>query len=111
MNINDLILKLDLIKITEFKLIDKIISGGYTSDLLSDVIANAKKDNLWITIQTHVNTIAVASLKELAGIIVVKGKAPDLDTLIKADQEKIPLFNTYMNAYQISGKLYELGIR
>lgn len=111
MNNNKIIEKLGLKTVTKFKLKYKNVTGGYTSDLLSDVIANSKKDNLWITLQTHVNIIAVASLKELAGIIIVKDKEPDEDTLQKAEQENIPIFSTDMNAFLISGRLYELGIR
>jgi len=111
MNINEIIDKLGLKPVTKFKQKDKNVSGGYTSDLLSDVIANSKKNNLWITLQTHVNIVAVASLKELAGIIIVKDRAPDDDTLQKAEQENVPIFNTDMNAFQISGRLFELGIR
>jgi hypothetical protein len=87
------------------------ISGAYTSDLLSDVIANSKKDNVWITMQTHLNIAAVAMLKELTAIIVVMNKEIDNDTVKKAEQEKINILKTGMTAYQVSGKLYELGIR
>ncbi|MCX6555994.1 MAG: hypothetical protein NTW95_00945, partial [Candidatus Aminicenantes bacterium] len=48
---------------------DQQVTGGYVSDLLSDVIANAEEGSLWITVQRHLNIIAVAQLKKLAGII------------------------------------------
>jgi len=90
---------------------DRNISGAYTSDLLSDVIANSKRDNVWITLQTHLNTVAVATLKELSAIIIVLNKEIDNDTLAKAKEEKINILKTSMTAYQVSGKLYELGIK
>jgi len=111
MKLSELINKLNLKKVTEYFDGDRLISGGYTSDLLSDVIANTKKDNVWITLQTHVNIIAVATLKELAAIIIVMNKEIDKDTIEKAEQEKIAILKTDMTAYQVSGKLYELGIR
>ena len=42
------------------------VRGGYASDLLSDVMANAQDADAWITMQKHVNTVAVAQLKGLA---------------------------------------------
>ena len=90
---------------------EREVSGGYTSDLLSDVIANSKKDNVWITMQTHLNILAVANLKELSAIIIVMGKDIQEDTKIKAEEEKITILKTDLTAFQISGKIYELGVR
>ena len=87
------------------------ISGGYASDLLSDVIANSKKDNIWITLQIHENIVGVASLVELAAIIIVNGREPDETVLKKAAKENIPILLTKLPAFEIVGKLYDLGIR
>jgi hypothetical protein len=84
------------------------VTGGYTSDLLSDVIANSKQGNLWITLQIHQNIIAVAKLKELAGIIIVNNRKPDEDTIGKAKEENVPLLCSAEMAFEISGKLYGL---
>ncbi|MCX7833873.1 MAG: serine kinase [Ignavibacteria bacterium] len=89
---------------------EKSVTGVYTGDLLSDVIANAKKDNLWITIQTHLNIIAVATLKELAAIIIVMNKPISDEVKNKAIEENVILLSTGAKSYEISGKLYELGI-
>ena len=56
--------------------INREIKGGYTSDLLSDVMGNAQEGNLWITLQPHKNVMAIASLKELSAVILVKGYKP-----------------------------------
>ncbi len=90
---------------------DVIISGGYTSDLLSDVMANGKKDNIWITLQTHLNITAVASLKEIAVIIIVMNREISNETIEKAIEEKITILTTPLTSFQISGKLYASGIR
>lgn len=82
------------------------VTGAYTSDLLSDVIANSKKNDLWITLQTHQNIIAVAKLKELAGIIIVNNREPNEETVQKAEGENVPLLVTSLTAYEASGKLY-----
>ena len=111
MKLEEITDKLSLEKGTRYFDGGRNISGAYTSDLLSDVIANSKKDNVWITLQTHLNIVAVAVLKELSAIIIVMDKEIDKDTLKKAREEKINILKTSMTAYQASGKLYELGIR
>lgn len=90
---------------------DTVISGGYTSDLLSDVMANGKKDNIWITMQTHLNITAVASLKEIAAVIVVMNREINKETLDKANEEQITILTTPLTSFQITGKIYEYGIR
>jgi predicted transcriptional regulator len=82
------------------------ISGGYVSDLLSDVMGNAAENEIWITLQTHQNVVAIASLKDLAGIIFVKGFEPDEDSLKRSREENIPLLGTELSTFEIAGKLY-----
>lgn len=91
--------------------LNREVSGGYASDLLSDVMANSRKDNIWVTLQIHQNIVGVASLKELAGIIIVNGRKPEEDTLEKAKKENIPILLTELPTLEIAGRLYELGIR
>jgi len=90
--------------------LEREVSGGYASDLLSDVIANARKDNLWITLQAHHNVVAIATLRDLAGVIIVNGKRPDGDVIEKADAEGVPLLLTPRSAYETAGMLFRLGI-
>jgi hypothetical protein len=85
-------------------------TGVYIGDLLSDVIANGKAGNVWVTMQVHVNIVAVAVLKELAAIIIVQNREPSEDTLKKAVEENVPIFVSKLSAYQLAGKLYNLGI-
>ncbi|MDR0661004.1 MAG: serine kinase [Prevotellaceae bacterium] len=84
------------------------VSGGYTSDLLSDVMGHANAGDVWITLQTHKNIAAIASLKEVAAVILVKGFEPDTDTLAQANEEGIPLLGTTDETFEITGKLYRL---
>ncbi len=84
------------------------VTGGYTSDLLSDVMANSKGKNLWITLQTHENIVAVAKLKDLAGIIIINNRKPDEETLKRAKDEQVTLLASGESAYSITGKLYGL---
>ncbi len=108
MKLKEVIEKLQLKVLTAKDRLDVEVTGGYSSDLLSDVIANSKEGNLWITLQTHQNTIAVAKLKDLAGIIIVNNRKPDEDTLRKAEEENIPLLSGEEMAFDISGRLYAL---
>jgi hypothetical protein len=84
--------------------------GGYAGDLLSDVIANSKTGDVWITMQVHANIVAVAVLKELSAIVLVNGRKPSEDTLKKATEEKIPILVSKLSAFETAGKLYDLGI-
>lgn len=84
------------------------ITGGYVSDLLSDVMGNAEEGMVWITLQTHLNVMAIASLKDLAAIVLVNDFGPDEDTRLKSDAEQIPILTSPMSAFETAGKLYEL---
>ena len=86
------------------------VTGGYASDLLSDVIAHSRKGNIWVTIQTHPNIVAVATMKELAGIILTGGREPDSSTLQKAEEEEIPILVSSLFTFELVGKLYQMGI-
>ncbi|UCC39076.1 MAG: serine kinase [Candidatus Aminicenantes bacterium] len=108
MKLKEVIEKLQLKVLISQENLDLEVTGGYTSDLLSDVIANSKKGNLWITLQIHQNIIAVAKLKDLAGVIIVNNREPDEETLRKAKEENVFLLRSEEMAFEVSGKLYEL---
>jgi hypothetical protein len=74
-------------------------------------MANTKDGYIWITLQTHQNIVAVATLKELSGIILVNNRTPDADTLKKADEEGIPILVSSLSAFEIAGLLYNLGLK
>jgi predicted transcriptional regulator len=84
------------------------VTGGYVSDLLSDVMGNADADQIWITLQTHKNVLAIASLKDLAGVILVSDNRPEPDTEAQSNEEEIPILGTSLPTFEISGKLYEM---
>ncbi|WP_347838310.1 DRTGG domain-containing protein [uncultured Draconibacterium sp.] len=82
------------------------ITGGYVSDLLSDVMGNANEGQVWITLQTHQNVMAIASLKELAAVILVKGFEPDEDTVAHSNEEGIPVLGTDKATFEMAGNLF-----
>lgn len=110
MKLSEMVLRLDLEVKSENAQLDNEITGGYASDLLSDVMAKAQKGNIWITLQVHQNIVAVAILKELAGIILVNNRQPEEETLQKAAQEKMPILVSKLSTFELAGKLYQLGI-
>ena len=85
-------------------------SGGYTSDLLSCVMAGAKPGNLWITLQAHINIVAVAALGDIAAIIITENALPPEDVIEKANQQNVTLLSTPLGNYQIAGQLWDLGL-
>ena len=108
MQVKDIITALDLKVFGGSQGLDREITGGYTSDLLSDVMGFAENGKVWITLQTHKNVIAIASLKELAAVILIKGNDPDTDMLAQAKEEGIPVLGTNEEAFEITGKLFNL---
>lgn len=87
------------------------VTGGYASDLLSNVMGQAGSGSVWVTMQGHKNIVAVASLAGLAAIVVAGGARPDADTIEKAESESIPLLVTDLSVFEFVGRLYTLGVR
>ena len=111
MKLNDLVEKLGLEVMSARGNLGNEVTGGYASDLLSDVMGHSREGQLWITLQVHLNIVAVASMKDLAGIILVNGREPDEDTLLKAEDEGIPVMGSALPAFELIGRLHDLGIR
>ena len=108
MNVKDVQQALGLRIFGGEKGLDREVSGGYVSDLLSDVMGNATEGMAWITLQTHLNVMAIASLKDLSVVILVNGNRPEEDMLEKANEENIPVLGTKLSTFEITGKLYQL---
>jgi hypothetical protein len=109
--LNELVRQLEMDVKSAVQNLSREVSGGYASDLLSDVMAHAGKDYLWVTLQIHQNIVAVAVLKELAGIVIVNGRQPEQETLAKAESEGVPILGTQLATFEIVGRLYGLGLR
>jgi serine kinase of HPr protein (carbohydrate metabolism regulator) len=108
MKVRELVEKLNLKVLSGESGLDRDIDGCYVSDLLSDVMGNAEMGNVWVTLQTHKNVMAIASLKELACVILVKGLTPGDDTVEQSNEEGIPFLSTDMQTYETVGKIYQL---
>ena len=86
------------------------VTGGYASDLLSCVMAGAKTGNLWVTMQGHPNVAAVASLLNLAAVVVSEGSPVDPVTIQKAEENGVVLLSTPLDTFTTVSKLAALGV-
>ena len=107
MTVKEIIDKLGLQCLNEANL-DTEVTGAYASDLLSDVMGNARSGQIWITMQTHKNVSAIASLKDIPAVILVRGNQPDEDMLEHAKDEEICILVSQDATFQVCGKLYAL---
>lgn len=109
MKVQELANRLELRPAT--RVFDKDVTGVYISDMVSDVIANAKAGDLLVTAQAHANVIAAANLVDTCAVVVTQGKTLGDDVVKMAEKAEIPVFTTSMNRWQVASKLYEAGIR
>ncbi len=110
MKLKEIVDRLQLTVKTGAGLLDREVTGGYASDLMSDVIANAREGDLWVTLQIHQNIVAVAIMKSLAGIVLINGRVPEPETVQKGEAEGIPIMVTDMPAFELAGRLFALGV-
>jgi serine kinase of HPr protein (carbohydrate metabolism regulator) len=111
MRLIDIVSELDLKVITDGGNIEREITGGYASDLMSDAIAHANAGELWITLQVHQNVIAIASMKEIGAVVLTQDRTPLAETVEKAEAEGIPVLASSLSAFELIGRLYKIGIR
>jgi len=109
MKVQEVADKLELKNMT--RVFDHEVTGVYISDMMSDVIANAKAGNLLATVQIHSNVIATANLIDLPAIVVTQGKMPTDDVVKMAEKAEITIFTTDLSRWQLATRLYEAGIR
>ena len=108
MTVQDVVDKLGLTVFSGSQGLSTTVAGGYASDLLSDVMGHADAGYLWITLQAHKNVMAIASLKELAAVVLIKGIVPNDETIALSNQEGIPVLGSALETFELSGKLYGL---
>lgn len=112
MTLQEIIEKLELTVLTDEKDFTRVVpTSGYASDLLSCVMAGAKARGLWITLQAHINIVAVAALLDLSAIIITEGALPDAATIAKANQQSVILLATTRSTYPVVGDLWQMGLK
>jgi len=87
------------------------IERGYASDLLSDVLAHAPEGGVLVTLQVHLNVIAVASHAEMAAVIFAGGRRPEDDVCAKAVVEGLALYVSPADTFDVVGRLFALGVK
>lgn len=88
------------------------VEDGYTSDLLSDVMANAPENSVLITIQAHKNTVAVAGLAGISAVVLCNGREAPADMIEAAEEENILIISTKESQFRASvriGNLLDTG--
>ena len=111
MTVAEIVNRLDGRLVAGHRRADASIRGGYASDLLSDVMANAHEGDLWVTLQRHANIVAVASVRELAGIVLVSGRDPEEAAVARAEEEGVPIVVTPLSTFEVIGRLHAAGLR
>jgi predicted transcriptional regulator len=106
MKVSEIVKELNLEVITSSDNLEREVTSCYVSDMLSDVIAHAKRGSVWVTMQKHLNIVPVAMVNDLSAVIIVHGRIPDQETILKADAENLPLLVAQTDAFQVTGKLY-----
>ena len=101
------------VKETGFKVIcmpspEKEIDGAYIGDLLSWVMGNANSSNLWITIMSNINIVAVATLTDISCIVLAEGVCPDADALSTAEAKGINRLSTSLSSYEAAISVSQL---
>lgn len=109
MTTQDLIDRLQLKPLSTFE--QREVKGVFISDMVSDVMANARSGDLWLTVQTHKSIVPAANLVDVAAVVITSGKEVPEETVQLASKFGIPILWAPMSTFALAGKLYELGLR
>lgn len=110
MKISELVKSLELEVVTGEDSLAREVVGGYVGDLLSVVMGKAMEDQVWVTVQSHINIIAVASLINVSCIIVSEGFEIDEDAVNRAKDEDIVLLKSKLSSFEVCQQLTKLGV-
>ena len=108
MKILEIVKALDLLVVAGHNSIDTDAGGVYICDLLSWVMSHAQRRDIWITVQSNINIVAIASLLELACILIPEDIKVDDVTVKKADEKGVVILSSSMNSYTLGVKLSEI---
>jgi len=87
---------------------DANISFAYASDLLSDVMGHCGDESVLITIQNHLNAIAVCTLAGIEAVVICNGRPVPDDMKAAAAREGIGILTTPLSQFAASVALSEL---
>lgn len=110
MKVHDLVAALGLKVLAGREALEREVTGGYAADLLSCAMARARAGNVWVTLQAHANVVAVASLLDLAAVVITEGVEPDAATIEKAGEAGVVLLSTPRTTYALVAEMARLGV-
>ena len=87
---------------------DRVIDGAYIGDLLSWVMGRAEADNVWITIMSNVNIVAVATLVDVSCILLAEDVTPEADVISVAESKGVNVIKTDLSAYDAARLISEM---
>lgn len=90
--------------------VNRKIEVGYACDMLSWVMSHAKAGMAWITVQSHMNVIAVATMMDMSVVILPEGIAMEAEIVEKAAEEGLAVLTSERTAFELSGLLYAAGV-
>ena len=89
---------------------DREVEGVYIGDLLSWVMGRAQADNVWLTIMSNLNIVAVATLSDVSCIILCEGVTLEDSVKNTAEAKGVNILTTEAPAYETAKRLAELGL-
>jgi len=108
MIVKDIVEKLELKVFNKNADLSIEVKGGFVGDLLSHVMGNSNEGEVWLTVQTHKNVLAIASLNDLSAVILIDNQVPDANMLESAEEEGIPILGSDKSAFELGGQLFDL---
>ena len=109
-NADTLAKELQLKQLTNIEDTARDVTNGYVCDLLSWVMARGEQGMAWVTVQTHLNVVAVACLHDFSCVIIPEDIEVPQPTLDKANEEGMPIFSSGQTAYEICREMGRLKI-
>ncbi|MBO4884951.1 MAG: AraC family transcriptional regulator [Clostridia bacterium] len=110
MKVSDLMILIKANNLTGEVSTDRDVACGYVCDLLSWVMAHGEEGMAWVTVQTHLNVVAVAALSEMACVILPEGIVMEQESVDKANAEGMCVLSSPLTAYEICGLLASAGV-
>lgn len=105
----------DLLMIPDCKVLvkgtpERELSKIFCCDMLSVAMGKAPANSVWVTVMGNKNTLAVASLTDVACIIFAEGVTPDQDTIAQAEKEEITMLSSELPIFDIAIKIHDAGL-
>ena len=110
MTVSELMEKIGAVSLTGEAGLEGEVTCGYSCDLLSWVMAHGTPGMAWITVQTHMNVIAVATLLEMRCVIVPEGIKVEEAVLEKAREEGVCVLGSDKSAFALCGLMWSAGL-